>query len=70
MLAADGERLARNSSCQELNVFRKGSEIESANIAFVDGPSVDFFQSVLIFAQGLARLFVPLDNRQMLETRA
>jgi hypothetical protein len=63
MFASDGERLARYSARNELNVLRLGSEIEFSHIAMMDWPRAHLLESPPILAKGFTGLIVPFNDR-------
>ncbi len=68
MLAAQREWLARRSSRDEVDVRTNRAKVQISHIALTERPPSDGGVAVgLIFANGFARVHVPINNELMLE---
>ncbi len=70
MFAANGERLAGRATGDKLDRAFVRAEIDTAYIAFNEGPVAKRFQAQeLVFADSIAAIAVPLDYRDGLKAR-
>jgi len=70
MFAPHGKRLAWWATRDKINLFRKGTEIETTNIAFMEGPVSDqWIVALLVLADGVASPAIPFNDGQGLKSR-